>query len=56
MKKFLFAVLAAVTVIAGATQAQPVSAQEPDYTRCVNSKGEVVTVTNWTCPAGFWPS
>lgn len=55
MNKLIFAVLATV-VFAGATQAQLVSAQETEYTRCVNSKGEVVTVTNWTCPAGFWPS
>ena len=30
--------------------------QETEYTRCVNGKGQVVIVTNWTCPAGYWPS
>ena len=29
--------------------------QETVYTKCVNNKGEVVIVTNFTCPAGFWP-
>jgi hypothetical protein len=32
------------------------NAQDPDYTYCVNGAGEVVIVTNWTCPAGYWPS
>jgi hypothetical protein len=29
-------------------------AQDVQYTRCVNGKGEVVIVTNFTCPAGYW--
>jgi hypothetical protein len=31
-------------------------AQDIEYTRCVNGQGQVITVTNWTCPAGYWPS
>lgn len=53
MKYFIaglaFAVLMAVIVTAA-------TAQETDYMRCVNGKGQVVIVTNWTCPAGYWPS
>tara|TARA_R110002012_G_scaffold94313_1_gene228379 strand:+ start:2619 stop:2855 length:237 start_codon:yes stop_codon:yes gene_type:complete len=32
-----------------------VNAQGEDFTYCKNSKGEVVIVTNWTCPKGYWP-
>lgn len=28
--------------------------QETQYTYCQNSKGEVVVVTNFTCPRGYW--
>ena len=31
------------------------NAQKEDFTYCKNSKGEVVIVTNWTCPKGYWP-
>ena len=31
------------------------NAQKEDFTYCKNSKGEIVIVTNWTCPQGYWP-
>ena len=39
----------ALAVIAGSTQAQDV-----EYTYCQNGKGEVVIVSNFTCPRGYW--
>ena len=35
--------------------AASVQAQDIQYTYCQNGRGEVVIVTTWTCPAGYWP-
>ena len=43
----------AVFTLFGGTMAE---AQETQYTKCVNNQGEVVIVTNFTCPRGYWPS
>jgi hypothetical protein len=48
MKTLIMAI--AVLSFTSATYAQNIQ-----YTRCINGHGEVVIVTNWTCPAGFWP-
>ena len=30
-------------------------AQGTQFTYCQNGRGEVVIVSNFTCPAGYWP-
>ena len=53
MSRFIFGLVIGMVLVMGMDVAM---AQETEYTRCVNSKGQVVIVTNWTCPAGYWPS
>jgi len=56
MKNIYAFILGALAVMAlDVVWASKGYAQDVEYTYCVNGKGEVVIVTNWTCPAGYWP-
>jgi len=48
---FTISILIAVLVLAGLI---PTAHGQTQITRCENGKGQVVEVTNHTCPPGFW--
>jgi hypothetical protein len=43
------------TVLALIGGARKALSQETQLTYCQNGKGEVVIVSNFTCPPGYWP-
>jgi hypothetical protein len=51
--KLMWATMAIMVVLITAGFVSESMAQ--DLTYCKNGKGQVVIVTNYTCPVGYWP-
>jgi hypothetical protein len=54
MKNIILPFMGALLVFMIFTLAQIAVAQETQYTYCEGPNGQVVIVTNHTCPPGFW--